>query len=844
MDGLSKYILEQVSCKKLDEQEATEYLSMLEGNMKNDRLCSVAIVGMSVRIHNMRKLEEIWNALIKKQSYKDTNYRERNNILLNCNMFGLTSDRYNNMNIRQKLLLDDIYYALTDAGITLTQVINSNTGVFCRALPDEQMDIKTYSADETVHTSFIVSDILGTQGPSVNFFDRDDSIYDLLHSALKCLANQECDIAIVGDMDVEKTENDDINRGVGGVFILKSLKKAKEDSNHVYAVIRSCLKNFIGRGFVGTKTKDIVRAELIKNALKQADLCKESIQYIEFAGGHLAEHEGVLEQLCKESDSMQVYNVSSLEKENHLTDCLAVLSLIKTILAVYKAVYPPALGYEECISSPIYNSNSVRISKTVEEWHGVSNMRRGCVNFYNRFGSNCSLILESYQENSAESKLELTQRVTSMSLPDYFDLSNQQMSILISQKLKGNCSYNIPRVIFVEGVVDVNRINEVFCTIISRHDALRTSILLYQGRYVQKVNSKVDFQVDYEKKMEGQFNDNILNDFISPFDLSKAPLLRVKVIEFSEKKYAIMLDIHHIIADRQSIIVLMREFVQLYQGRSLEKTHKPYYQYIKWQKEFMQTSAWKKQEEYWLRQYSERLPIINMKTDYERNQFDSFTEATLLHQFSDSVIAKIDSFCISKKVTVNMLMLAVYYTLLFYWLGQERLVVGINTNGRNQEGFEDTIGMFVNTLAVQNEVHGHSRFIDFAYKTKKELILAYANSDYSYEVFIDKLRRNHKDQTISLIKTLFVMQNSDFDSIHLDSSIVKQYDDYIKTDARFDLQINVFHTENKKSNICFIYCKELFSVNTMKKLVNGYISILNQTLDNADILIRDIKVDL
>ncbi len=440
--------------------------------------------------------------------------------------------------------------------------------------------------------------------------------------------------------------------------------------------------------------------------------------------------------------------------------------------------------------------------------------------------------------------IDLMHKRISMRVPDYFDLSNQQMSILISHKLEGNCSYNIPRVLFVEGAVDVNRINEVFYTIISRHDALRTSIQLYQGKYVQKVNKQVDFQIDYEKKLYGEFNVNLLNDFVRPFDLSKAPLLRVKVIELCDKNFAVMLDIHHIIADRQSIIILMREFVQLYQGRSLERISKQYYHYIQWQKEFMKTIAWQKQEEYWLKQYSESPPIINMKTDYERNQFDSLTEETILYQFSDSVIAKIDTFCANNKITVNMLMLAVYYTLLYYWLEMKCLVVGINTNGRNLEGIGHTIGMFVNTLAVQNEVDVDSKFIDFLYRTKKKLILAYANSDYSYEVFIDKLRKVHKDQTISLIKTLFVMQNSDFDVIHLDSLKVKQYDDYIKTDARFDLQINVFHTENRKSNICFIYCKELFKVNTMKKLVNGYISILNQVLDNSDILINELKVDL
>jgi hypothetical protein len=422
-------------------------------------------------------------------------------------------------------------------------------------------------------------------------------------------------------------------------------------------------------------------------------------------------------------------------------------------------------------------------------------------------------------------------------IPESYALSPAQVSIFIRHQLRRGTEYNIPRILFLEGDVDLKRITDIFSEIIRRHDSLRTSFTLYHGRYVQKVSRDVEFAIEYEEAEGPVINEEALKKFIRFFDLSKAPLFRAKLIKYGERNYAMMLDMHHIIADRQSIIVLMDEFKQLYGGEALPEIKYQFYNYIQWQEAFMKSEAWEKQESYWLNQYSAKLPQIHFRTDYRREEVKSFTENTVLYQFSDHMNQKLTSFCSGRQVTLNMLMLSAYYILLYRWLGEKDIVVGINSIGRNRAELSNMIGMLVNTLAIRNKIDGNKTFIQFLSDTRMVLLSAYENQEYTYEILLEKLRKHHKQTDISLINTLFVMQNNDFGELDLDGLSIEQYNDYIKTDARFDLQVNIFHTGNNKLNLCFIYCKELYREDSIQKLLNAYLKILEQTLDEPEKII-------
>ena len=93
---------------------------------------------------------------------------------------------------------------------------------------------------------------------------------------------------------------------------------------------------------------------------------------------------------------------------------------------------------------------------------------------------------------------------------------------------------------------------------VARHESLRTTFETVGGEAVQIVHTDVDFQVEYARSTEDGLA-SIVTEFVQPFNLQKAPLLRVKLVHVSTQRYLLLFDMHHIVSDGVSMGILLNE---------------------------------------------------------------------------------------------------------------------------------------------------------------------------------------------------------------------------------------------------------------------------------------------
>ena len=175
----------------------------------------------------------------------------------------------------------------------------------------------------------------------------------------------------------------------------------------------------------------------------------------------------------------------------------------------------------------------------------------------------------------------------------------QKRLYVIHQLDPANLSYNLPGAFSITGKLDAPRLEETFRKLIGRHESLRTSFIMAGAGPVQQVHAVVEFAVSCREAAETELA-GIISEFIRPFDLSQPGLLRVALIKLSTLKHLLLFDMHHIISDGTSMGILIREFIDLYQGRNLPELRIQYKDYAVWQNEFLKTERIKQQEEYWL----------------------------------------------------------------------------------------------------------------------------------------------------------------------------------------------------------------------------------------------------
>ncbi|WP_432403715.1 condensation domain-containing protein [Wukongibacter sp. M2B1] len=420
----------------------------------------------------------------------------------------------------------------------------------------------------------------------------------------------------------------------------------------------------------------------------------------------------------------------------------------------------------------------------------------------------------------------------------YYPLSSAQnrLYILHSQK-EENTSYNMPSAILIEGNIERNKVEETFIEVINRHDSLRTSFDIVGEKVVQRVHDDVEFKLRYREMEKKTPVDGIIQDFIRSFDLSKAPLFRAELVKLGENSHILIFDMHHIISDGISIVILLDEFCKIYKGDKLSDLKLQYKDYAIWQNEIMKSSQLEKQEEYWLNKFRGEIPLLNVATDYQRPPIKNFEGEDIRFELDLELVKKLKSFEAENEITLFMLLLSAFNILLYSYSGQEDIVVGSPISGRPHQDLENIIGMFVNMLPLRNYPRGEKTFIEFLEEVKTSTLEAFENQDYQFEDLVTKLGIGKDYSRNPLFSVVFSFKNMINEDMSFEGLTLKGYG-VRKNISKFDFTFDIFEID-KRILINLEYSTQLFKKSTMERIRDSYIHILNQVADDKNIKIVD-----
>ncbi|HLP60533.1 MAG TPA: condensation domain-containing protein, partial [Candidatus Deferrimicrobium sp.] len=419
---------------------------------------------------------------------------------------------------------------------------------------------------------------------------------------------------------------------------------------------------------------------------------------------------------------------------------------------------------------------------------------------------------------------------------EYYPVSSAQKRLYIQQHMiEDNTSYNSPLFTLLEGEPDLTRLEDVFRQLIARHENLRTSFHLVNEEPVQKVHpvSVIEFGLTIH---DGE-KDNLLRSF----DLAQAPLLRVELMKKAEKKFILMVDMHHIVTDGFSMNILVNDFMALYAGETLPPLKLQYKDYSQWQDRQMGTQHFKKQEEYWLRQFTGDIPGLRMPTDFPRDSLQTFDGELIDFSLDRDLTRRLKLLASQTGTTLFHVLLSIFNIVLSRYTGQEDIVVGTAAVGRNHLDLQGIIGIFVNLLALRNQPGQHKRFLEFLAEVKENTIAAYDNQDYPFDELVRKLDIQGTGGRTPLLDVVFNFFNLELSRIEMPGLALKPYQPR-GLKSRFDL---VFGANDHGDTLVLglTYSNELFTPATAREIGTHYIQVLEQVLDNNEIKLADIKLN-
>ena len=392
-------------------------------------------------------------------------------------------------------------------------------------------------------------------------------------------------------------------------------------------------------------------------------------------------------------------------------------------------------------------------------------------------------------------------------IPTELPATPAQMRVYTAQAMLGGTAYNVPFAFRAESV-DPTRLEKAVQAMVARHEAFRTRFEDRAGTVFQIVEPEAHAVIE-------QLESDDVSAFIRPFDLSKAPLLRVGYY-----KNTVMVDMHHIITDGSSMPVFFRELNELYMGRELKNDPVQY-------GEFAVTPVDTADDErYWLSVFNDELPVLEMNTDFPRTDKQSFSGAAEYGVISGELHNKIKEKCKALNITPYVFYMAAFSVLLSKFSNNEDIVIGMPVSGRSPK-FLNTVGMFVNTVALRTKPDGEKSVESFLQEVKELSVSAIDHQNYPFGNLVKKIHAEMPGRN-PLFDVMFAYQSEEMTDIVFGDERAKLLP-VPTTVSKCDFTFNLMPRE-ADAVLMVEYCTDLYQQQTIRRMIDSYQHILSQML--------------
>jgi amino acid adenylation domain-containing protein len=343
----------------------------------------------------------------------------------------------------------------------------------------------------------------------------------------------------------------------------------------------------------------------------------------------------------------------------------------------------------------------------------------------------------------------------------------------LQQLLPSSNELNSHATLWITGELDVAALGDTVQEIVRRHGSLRTQFALEpSGSLVQVIVPDLRVDLPVEDVRHVPQSDRAAHvahiarqQAAAPFDLARAPLLRVRLLRTGDEEHALLLTIHHILCDGWSLDVLNDEVAQIYAARRagrpspLPELPVQYADYAAWQRDYLQGATLESLLDYW-RTKLDGLAPLQLPTDRPRGAAAQYRQVGFDFRVPHRVKMRLDRLCSEQAVTPHMALLAAFQVLLHRYTDSDDVAVGSVSAGRQQPEVQGLIGLFINTLVMRTDLSGDPDFRSLLARVAQTAIDAYEHQEMRFELLAKELQPGHDLMKQPLVQVLFVFQQS------------------------------------------------------------------------------------
>ncbi|MFQ5794228.1 MAG: condensation domain-containing protein [Candidatus Bipolaricaulia bacterium] len=457
---------------------------------------------------------------------------------------------------------------------------------------------------------------------------------------------------------------------------------------------------------------------------------------------------------------------------------------------------------------------------------------------------------------SPEEKRELLAQLLRKKASEPNPLSFSQERLWFLHQLEPDSpAYNIPLALRFTGPLSVSIAERSLNEIVRHHEVLRTTFSVVDGRPVQVIAPAltlplpvVDLRELPETERETEVRRLATEEARRPFDLVRGPLLRVTLLRLGEEEYVGLLIMHHIVSDGWSTGVLGRELAALYSAFStgspspLPELPIQYADFARWQRKWLHGEVLETQLAYWKQQLEGAPTALELPTDRPRPAIQTDQGARQPLVLPKSLTEALKTLSQQQGVTLFMMLLAAFNTLLYRYTGQDDIVVGSPIAGRNRVETEGSIGCFINMLGIRTDLSGNPTFRELLSRVREVTLGAYAHQDLPFEKLVEELQPERDLGHTLLFQVTFGLHNVPMPTLELPDLTLSPLE-IDRGTAKRDLEFHLWERPEGLRGF-LVYNTDLFDAATITRMLEHFQILLEGIVADPEGRISDLPLTL
>jgi amino acid adenylation domain-containing protein len=382
------------------------------------------------------------------------------------------------------------------------------------------------------------------------------------------------------------------------------------------------------------------------------------------------------------------------------------------------------------------------------------------------------------QKQSHEPRLEIAHATGDGSQP----VSIAQEAVLrIEREVPGLPQFNLPFAWRLIGPLNVPALQRALAEVVRRHDSLRAAFAWTSEQPITRVApaSEVNSSLAVEDLAAGAPTGGdrarelllrkaellVEQEAWTPFDITRAPLFRMRLFRLDADDHVLVLILHHIIVDGWSIGVLFEEVSGLYSafaaGRNarLPELAIQFSDVVRWQRAWCATNPAAQQLAYWREHLRGTAPLFPIDVADRSALVGSDMAHEPVHLPND-LAARLSALGRSQRGSLFMTLLAGFKAMLLARSGRNDICVATAMANRSQQNTERVIGLLENTTIIRTRLDADLSFEEALNRVRHSVLEAHARQELPFDILAAKLVQEEGLDPVSITQAFFILQTA------------------------------------------------------------------------------------